>query len=152
MLFRSGYFWLPLTDTNEKAAAPVAPVTSEAVKAAGTAVEKTAEKQPESAGTDHQNNQITQDAAQSEAQNAQAAAQTGTQNAQAAGQTETQNAQAAAQPSAAEQPADTASASTKAAESTAAGQGSSQNAGKASKEFDAGKIAGLQEADRKSVV
>ncbi len=141
-----GDIWLPLTDTNEKAAAPVAPVTSEAVKAAGTAVEKTAEKQPESAGTDHQNNQITQDAAQSEAQNAQAAAQTGTQNAQAAGQTETQNAQAAAQPSAAEQPADTASASTKAAESTAAGQGSSQNAGKASKEFDAGKIAGLQEA------
>ena len=141
-----GDIWLPLTDANEKAAAPVAPVTSEAVKAAGTAVEKTAEKQPESAGTDHQNNQITQDAAQSEAQNAQAAAQTGTQNAQAAGQTETQNAQAAAQPSAAEQPADTASASTKAAESTAAGQGSSQNAGKASKEFDAGKIAGLQEA------
>ncbi|MCI8917718.1 MAG: alpha-amylase [Eubacterium sp.] len=141
-----GDIWLPLTDTNEKAAAPVAPVTSEAVKAAGTAVEKTAEKQPESAGTDHQNNQITQDAAQSEAQNAQAAAQTGTQNAQAAGQTETQNAQAAAQPSAAEQPADTASASTKAAESTAAGQGSSQNAGKASKEFEDGKIAGLQEA------
>ncbi len=119
-----GDIWLPLTDANEKAAAPVAPVTSEAVKAAGTAVEKTAEKQPESAGTDHQNNQITQDAAQSEAQNA----------------------QAAAQPSTAEQPADTASASTKAAESTAAGQGSSQNAGKASKEFDAGKIAGLQEA------
>lgn len=141
-----GDIWLPLTDANEKAAAPVAPVTSEAVKAAGTAVEKTAEKQPESAGTDHQNNQITQDAAQSEAQNAQAAAQTGTQNAQAAGQTETQNAQAAAQPSTAEQPADTASASTKAAESTAAGQGSSQNAGKASKEFDDGKIAGLQEA------
>jgi len=141
-----GDIWLPLTDANEKAAAPVAPVTSEAVKAAGTAVEKTAEKQPESAGTDHQNNQITQDAAQSEAQNAQAAAQTGTQNAQAAAQTETQNAQAAAQPSTAEQPADTASASTKAAESTAAGQGSSQNAGKASKEFDDGKIAGLQEA------
>ena len=36
--------------------------------------------------------------------------------------------------------------STKAAESTAAGQGSSQNAGKASKEFEDGKIAGLQEA------
>lgn len=141
-----GDIWLPLTDANEKAAAPVAPVTSEAVKAAGTAVEKTAEKQTESAGTDHQNNQKTQDTAQSEAQNAQAAAHTGTQNAQAPAQTETQNAQAPAQPSAAEQPADAASASTKAAESTAAGQGSSQKSGKTSKEFEDGKIAGLQEA------